>query len=253
MTVALLAVVAVETAGIAVLLVLLLRARSQVAEFQERLDARRWLPTGRDAVKAVLGTAARVREHGVGGALRSSIEELAGWAQVERPDLVRPAARDGTVTIAFSDIQDSTALNHELGDRAWVRLLGRHEKVVRRAVDAHGGQVVKSQGDGFMLAFASPPSAVASAIAIRRGTGRTFRVRIGIHCGPAVERDGDLFGRNVALAARVAGAADGGEILVSEAVRDAVPDVPFGDAREVELKGLPGPHRLYPVRLNHSR
>jgi class 3 adenylate cyclase len=250
-TLGLLAAVIAEAVVAIALLVLWRRARATAADLQQRLDARRWLPTGRDAVKAVLGTAARVREQGVGGALRSSIEDLAGWAQVERPDLVRLSAPDGTVTIAFSDIEDSTALNEELGDRSWVRLLGRHEKAVRRIVDAHGGQVVKSQGDGFMIAFAAPAEAVASAVAIQRATGRTsrpsIRVRIGVHCGPAVERAGDLFGRNVAFAARVAGTAAGGQILVSEPVRAAVPDLPVDDGREVELKGVPGRHRLYAV------
>jgi class 3 adenylate cyclase len=61
-----------------------------------------------------------------------------------------------------------------------------------------------------------------------------------------VHRDGDLFGRNVAFAARVAGHADGGEILISQPVRDAV-DVAVDDGRDVELKGLAGPHRVYLV------
>jgi adenylate cyclase len=64
-----------------------------------------------------------------------------------------------------------------------------------------------------------------------------------------VRRGDDLFGRNVAMAARVAAQADGGEVLISEPVRDAVGDVEVGPPREVELKGFGGTHRLYPVDL----
>jgi adenylate cyclase len=77
-----------------------------------------------------------------------------------------------------------------------------------------------------------------------------IRVRIGIHMGSSVRRGDDLFGRNVAMAARVAGQAHGGETLLSEAVRDSLGDandVRFGPSREVELKGLLGAHALFPV------
>jgi len=79
-----------------------------------------------------------------------------------------------------------------------------------------------------------------------------IRVRIGIHSGKSVLRGDDLFGRNVAMAARVAAAADGGEVLVSEAVREAINDrdaIAFDDGRDVELKGFSGTHRLYALAL----
>jgi class 3 adenylate cyclase len=73
-------------------------------------------------------------------------------------------------------------------------------------------------------------------------------VRIGIHAGKSVRRGDDLFGRNVAMAARVAAAAEGGEILISESVRDALGDnVAVDEGRDVELKGFNGIHRLYAV------
>lgn len=216
------------------------------------------LPRPREAVKAVWETVELVRDRGVGGALRSSIEELAGWAQVERPDLVRLATHDGRVTILFSDIEGSTTLNDKLGDRAWVRLLARHDTLVRRAVEAHGGQVVKTQGDGFMVAFGPAEDAVGAALAVQHDlsgwrSNPRVRVRIGIHRGSVLHRDNDLFGRNVAYAARVASLADGGEVLVSEAVvgvltadeRTSLLD-PDG-TREVELRGIAGTqvvHRL---------
>jgi adenylate cyclase len=232
----------------------LARRRAASRELEQTLIA-----GGQAAVKAALKTAARVRERGIGGAFRSSVEELAGWAEIERPDLRRLAARDGTVTILFSDIEDSTAMNEELGDRAWLRILGAHDSIVRGRVGEHDGHIVKTQGDGFMVVFASPAEAVRCAVEIQRALASgprrlrktPIRVRIGIHVGKAVAKDGDLFGRNVALAARVAGCADGGEILVSSQVEDAaagIDGIGFGGAREVELKGLPGRHRLLAVR-----
>ena len=265
------------------------------------------------AVKMALQTANLVRNEGFGAAVRSSIEELADWAKVERPDLARltsdwakvadlarltsdwakverpdPArltsdwvkverpdlarltsdwvkvadlARltpDGNVVILFSDIEESTALNERMGDRAWVKLIERHDKLIRKLVNEHSGHVVKSQGDGFMVAFAHPDEAVRCSIAVQRalsgGVNRTrngnIRVRIGIHMGKSVRRGEDLLGRNVAMAARVATEAHGGEILVSESVHDAVgDDFAFGAVREVELKGFSGTHRVYPVEL----
>ena len=254
---ALAAVAAVEAVGLATLWVLLTRARREADELRSRVDTRQQLITGgRDAVKTVWETANLIRKQGFGAAVRSSIEELADWAEVERPDLAR-LTRDGNVVILFSDIEESTALNERMGDRAWVRLLERHDKLVRKLVDEHSGHVVKSQGDGFMVAFAQPEQAVGCSVAVqrafagqaRRTSPNTIRVRIGIHMGKSVRRGDDLFGRNVAMAARVAAQADGGEVLISEPVRDAVGDVEVGPPREVELKGFSGTHRLYPVDL----
>ena len=110
--------------------------------------------------------------------------------------------------------------------------------------------MVKSQGDGFMVAFAQPDQAVRCSLDIQRSLRRepnSFRVRIGIHMGKSVRRGDDLFGRNVAMAARVASEADGGEVLVSEVVRDALIDLDgfeFDDGREFRAEGV---QRLAPV------
>lgn len=248
-------VAAAEAVVIAVLWVMWSRARREVDELHERYDTRNMLLTGgREAVKTVWQTASRVREKGFGGAIRSSIEDLADWFEVERPDLAR-LAPDGRVAIMFSDIEDSTTLNNRIGDRAWTRLISGHARLVQRHVKNHSGHVVKSQGDGFMVAFAQPEQAVRCAVDIQRALGKRpngIRVRIGIHTGKSVRRGEDLFGRNVAMAARVAAQADGAEILVSESVRDALAksgedDVTFDDGREVELKGFKGSYRLFAV------
>ena len=250
----LLIVAAVEAVALGVLWRRLAQRDLEMAELQRRLDTRTNLISGgREAVKTVWQTANILRKDGFGAAVRSNIEDLADWAEVERPDLAR-LTPNGRVSIVFSDIEESTALNERIGDKAFVRLIERHDKTVSRLVKRHSGYVVKSQGDGFMIAFARPDEAVRFGIDLQHELAKRpngIRVRIGTHAGKSVRRGDDLFGRNVAMAARVASAATGGEILVSESVRNAVVAdgaVEFDDGREVELKGFNGVHRLYAVR-----
>ncbi|MGE2833994.1 adenylate/guanylate cyclase domain-containing protein [Mycobacterium sp. SMC-4] len=256
-TVIVLSLLAALALGLAVALLVQTRrlhaAREEADELRRRLDTRQLLVSGgTKAVKTVWETANILRRDGLGAAVRSSIEDLADWAEVERPDLAK-VAPGGRVAIMFSDIEESTALNERIGDRAYVRLIGKHDREVRRLVDRHDGYVVKSQGDGFMVAFGRPEQAVRCAVAIQQGLrrrSRDMKVRIGIHTGKSVLRGDDLFGRNVAMAARVASQADGGEILISQAVHDTVAecdDIVFSDARDAELKGFAGSHRLYSV------
>ena len=248
------AIAVAEAVAIVVQTKRLARRTEELAAAQRRVDTRANLMAGgREAVKQVWQTANILRKEGFGAAVRSSIEDLADWAEVERPDLAR-LAPSGRVAILFSDIEESTALNERIGDRAWVRLIDRHDKMVGRHVKRHSGYIVKSQGDGFMIAFAQPAEAVRCSTDIQAELNKRhndIRVRIGIHAGKSVRRGDDLFGRNVAMAARVAGEAEGGEVLVSESVRDAVEqagdDVAFDEGRDVALKGFSGTHRLYAV------
>ncbi len=207
------------------------------------------------AVRAVVTTARGVREHGVSGFLATSIEEFTGWSVAERLRINKLAGPDGTVTVLFSDIEGSTALNERLGDEEWMALLGEHDGVVRTAVRRYHGHVVKHQGDGFMVVFGSAEAAGRAALEIQAcladadspALSRTpILVRVGIHTGPTVERDGDFFGRNVAYAARIAAHAAGGEVLVSDDVRTELGELwecagPYG----VDLKGFPGDHQAW--------
>jgi adenylate cyclase len=248
------ALVITEAVVIGVLWRQLSRSQALVEELQQPPDL---LQFGSKAVKTVWQTANLVRKQGLGAAVRSSIEDLADWAELERPDLAR-VTLDGKVAILFSDIEGSTALNERVGDRAWVKLISEHDKQVRKLAKAHSGHVVKSQGDGFMIAFARPEQAVRCGIGMQDALYRNsqhkrrngIRVRIGIHAGRSVRRGDDLFGRNVAMAARVAAEACGGEVLVSDTVRRALSDcsdLEFDGGREVELKGFAGTHLLYAV------
>ena len=207
------------------------------------------------AVRRVVDTATRVRERGLlGGLVMAPIVDLAAWAQADREGIERVAAPDGTVTIMFSDIEDSTPLNEELGDADFVRLIKAHARVVEAQVAKHRGHVVKSQGDGFMMAFGSPSDAVDAAMAIQAesaGSGRRrharVRVRVGVHEGRTIVRDGDYFGRTVAIAARVAAHAEGGQVLVTTPVVDTLQDYPVESIGEHELRGLGGVHELWAV------
>ena len=83
----------------------------------------------------------------------SSIDTVADAVQNERPDLGHHAAPDGTVTVVFTDIEASTVVSERLGDKRWMDLLHEHNAVVREQLSAHGGYEVKTEGDGFMVAF----------------------------------------------------------------------------------------------------
>jgi class 3 adenylate cyclase len=176
----------------------------------------------------------------------------------ERPKMRSVAAPDGTVTILFSDIETSTALNERLGDVRWMQLLRMHHATVREQVREHGGYEVKAQGDGFMIAFASAGAAVRCARAIQRDIDSRLgqhpdgpvRLRIGLHTGEAIKDEADFYGRNVALAARLTDQAHAGEILASSVVKqltESAGDVHFDDGRELELEGLSGMHTVYRV------
>jgi adenylate cyclase len=195
----------------------------------------------------------------IGMALTRTLEELERTIQREQPDLSGTLAADGTVTIVFTDIVDSTVLISRLGDHAWLDLLRRHNAVIEDATAARGGTVVETQGDGSMLAFSSARRAVACARAIQSGMDSAFadasppiRVRIGVHTGDALHEADHFFGTTVHYAARVASQALGGEVLVSNLVRELVSgsDIEFLESRDVELKGLEGSHRLFAVDLS---
>jgi adenylate cyclase len=194
-------------------------------------------------------------EHGF--FITKSVDEIAEAVSESRPDLSDSSAADGTVTIAFTDIEDSLRLNAFLGDRRWLDVLRAHNEAVKRTTEDYGGTVVKNQGDGFMLAFASARRAAACAQAIETAVAEAFRdpgspilVRIGLHAGETVHEGDDHFGHAVNYAARVASAAAGGEIVVSSLVHGLLAqtgEFTFETAREVELKGIEGVQLLYPL------
>ena len=174
----------------------------------------------------------------------------------------------GTVTFLFTDIEGSTAL-WEQYPAAMQAALARHDALLRQAIEAATGCIVKTTGDGVYAAFRSATDALAACLAAQRALQApaladagaavpaaerplALRVRMGLHTGPAELRDADYFGAAVSRAARIMAAAHGGQILLSTATADLVREqLPAGvtlrEMGEHRLKGLLEPERLLQV------
>jgi serine/threonine protein kinase len=188
----------------------------------------------------------------------TTIDNVAASVVMERPDLKVHAAPDGTVSILFSDIENSTMMTERLGDLRAQQLLHDHNDLIRKEVAEQKGFEVKSMGDGFMVAFSSARRALLCAIGIQRAFDKyskqhpaePIRVRIGLHMGEAISEGGDFFGKTVIMAARIGAKANAGEILVSsvfKAVTESAGDLKFDDGYDVELKGLSGSYHVHRV------
>lgn len=165
----------------------------------------------------------------------------------------------GNVTFLFTDVESSTALFRRLGER-FVDLLEQHRVVVRSAVAVNEGVEVKTEGDGFFIVFADAVKAVRACLQAQRDLlsrswpeGAELKVRMGLHCGMAKPTsDGDYVAVAVHRAARIAGAAHGGQVIVSAEVGAAVGDnLPEGaslaDRGVFLLKGFDEPERIYQI------
>jgi class 3 adenylate cyclase len=167
-----------------------------------------------------------------------------------------PAESRGSRTVLFTDIEGSTALTRRLGDDAARQLLREHEQIVRDALSSHGGSEIKAMGDGFLASFSSATKAVECAIVIQRAfeernqsAAEPLKIRVGLTAGEPIAEDRDLFGTAVNEAARITSAADGGEILVANVVRELTKGKGFlfSDRGEVVLRGFEDPVRLFEV------
>ncbi len=155
-------------------------------------------------------------------------------------------------TALFTDIENSTAQLAAMGDSKWREVLDRHDDIAGNLVDRFQGRVVKTTGDGLLATFDGPARAVRCAIAFRgelKSLGLV--VRAGLHAGEVEQRQNDVTGLAIHIAARVMDHAAGGEILVSRTVMDltAGTDLVFEPAGSHQFKGVPGTFELYkPVR-----
>ncbi len=156
-----------------------------------------------------------------------------------------------TLAFLFTDIEGSTRIQEQLGTEAYAKLLERHSAILRAAFETHGGREQGTEGDSFFVLFGSSREAVAAAVEAQRGLaaepwpdGVDVRVRMGLHAGEARTTAAGLVGLDINRAARIAAAANGGQIVVSEAVRQlAGADLGPG----ISLRGL-GSHRLKDLR-----
>src|SRR4249919_3581456 len=167
----------------------------------------------------------------------------------------------GMRSVMFTDIVGSTAITQRHGDAATMQMVNLHDDVVRAALSANGGRVVKHTGDGIMSSFFSAASAVRCAAQIQRelaqrraGNGDediAVRVRIGAASGEPVEQGHDLFGSTVQLAARLCALAAPDQVIVSGDLYELCQgeDLDFEDASHANLKGFEQPVRVHAVRL----
>ena len=166
----------------------------------------------------------------------------------------------GTVTFLFTDIEGSTALLRELGDR-YGDVLSRERSILRDALSSAGGQEIDTQGDAFFFSFTRARDAVAGAVAAQRSLaaedwpdGVDVKVRMGLHTGePSVGEEGYV-GLDVVRAARICSAGHGGQILLSETTRallgGALPDgVTLRDLGGQTLKDV-GEERIYQLAVD---
>ena len=153
----------------------------------------------------------------------------------------------GTVTLLFTDIEGSTKLLHQLGDR-YAGVLAQHRRLLRDVFAQHRGVEVDTQGDAFFYAFASATEAVAAAsegqAVLAEGP---IRVRMGVHTGEPTLTEEGYVGVDVHRAARICAAGHGGQTLISEGTRMLLNGSGLLDLGEHRLKDLSEPQRLYQV------
>ncbi|HVS49908.1 MAG TPA: ATPase, T2SS/T4P/T4SS family [Candidatus Dormibacteraeota bacterium] len=165
---------------------------------------------------------------------------------------------EGTVTIMFTDVEESTRLLSTRGFTESHEIMKAYETVIDEKVAEHAGRRIKGLGDGFMISFGSVRHGVQCALEIqtaiaeysKQNPERKVKIRIGLNTGEVVEEAGDIFGAAVNVAARVAGKAKGGEILVSEVVRQLIgpmAEMKFDFRGRYKLKGFPDRWRLHQV------
>jgi predicted ATPase/class 3 adenylate cyclase/Flp pilus assembly protein TadD len=169
-----------------------------------------------------------------------------------------PSLPTGTVTFLFTDIEGSTRLLQQLGDR-YADVLAEHRRLLRATVKERAGQEVETQGDAFFFAFSRARDAVMACVAAQKAViahpwpeGGTVRIRMGLHTGEPLSVGTGYVGMDVHRAARICAAGHGGQILVSRAVGDLVAaDLPAGvslrDLGEHRLKDLKSPEHLLQV------
>lgn len=189
-------------------------------------------------------------------ALARAVREDLALHLAEDAGLLAPGDTTGQVplSVAFVDLSQFTSMTEAMGDLAAAEVLDRFSELVRRQVMVAGGRVVKQIGDEFMFVFPDAVTAVEAALAVRDAAEREpafLALRIGIHHGSVVCREGDYVGATVNLAARVTGQAVADQVLVSEAVHHgaaSLDDVEFTAVGSRAMKGMADEVVLFEVR-----
>jgi class 3 adenylate cyclase/CheY-like chemotaxis protein len=158
----------------------------------------------------------------------------------------------GTVTFLFTDVEGSTALAHKLA-HDFQEVLVQHRNLVRTAVGERGGVEIDVRGDEFFVAFVDAAAAAHAAVAAQSAISSyewpadaELRIRMGMHTGEAIYADKDYLGVDVHKAARICFAGHGGQILLSEATHELVPEeLERRELGAYRLRGLPTPERIF--------
>jgi len=161
-----------------------------------------------------------------------------------------------TLSIVFTDVERSTELLESVGEPGWLAALAAHQEAVTERARRLDGRVVKSMGDGYLVAFPSARAAVRFGLeSLAEPT--ELRIRVGIHAGEVTDSGDDIHGRAVVKAERISAAARGNQLLVSSTVReltgDGDPDVVYGPPEDMVLKGLDGRHVVHAVESSAPR
>ena len=152
-------------------------------------------------------------------------------------------------TVLFTDIVNSTQLAADMGNVEWSKLMELHNSICQARVSDHGGSIVKNTGDGVLAIFQEPNAGVSAGLDLSRDLAASgISIRAGSHTGQIeVADNGDISGIAVNIAARVQGLAQGGEVMVSQTVRDMLMGtaIVMADRGEHQLKGVDGTWRCY--------
>jgi class 3 adenylate cyclase len=218
-----------------------------------------------EAPSAEAANAVHGASHGMSAIEVIEVDKTVVEAFIGRIDQT-PVALDHATTdagtalriILFTDMVGSTAMTQKLGDAAAMDILANHDTTVRTALQKHGGREVKHTGDGIMASFVSVSGSVQSAIDIQRALNdhnqtnpdQALNVKIGLCAGEPVEKNKDLFGASVQLAARICDHARAEEIKVTHTVQDLClgKGFQFENPQEVMFKGFDEPIRITDVQ-----
>jgi class 3 adenylate cyclase len=169
---------------------------------------------------------------------------------VEQP-MHRREPKQVRATVLFGDIVGSTERLAAMGDHEWMKVLDAYYAIIRKEFGTFQGRHLSTAGDGFLATFDNPDQAMGCASTIREGVKELgLRIRLGMHVGECLSVDEFVGGLTVHIGARIAAAADAGEVLVSDAVKThlADSDFRFVDRGSHDLKGVPGRWRLFTAR-----
>ncbi len=168
--------------------------------------------------------------------------------QAIEPPMHRREPKQVRATVLFGDIVGSTERLAAMGDHEWMKVLDAYYAIIHKGFGTFQGIHLSTAGDGFLATFDHPVQAIQCAAAILESVKELgLRIRFGMHVGECLSVDEFVGGLTVHIGARIAAAADAGEVLVSDAVKSHLVDsaIRFVDRGNHDLKGVPGRWRLF--------